>query len=125
MELALKPVARGRALAPAARSSWPSLSAFTLGLAPVLYLALRGGGYDTVVYSEVGLAAWWLVLLGALIGVMPLQRLGRLAWVTGGLLGAFVLWTLIASGWSSSAERTVTEVGRVATYLGFFVLGLC
>src|SRR5437588_1647664 len=114
-----------RAIAATARLDAPALGAFTLGFAPVLYLALRGGGYDTIVYSEVGLAAWWVVLLGALIGVLPLQRFRRLGWATSGLLSAFVLWTLIASGWSASAEQTVTELGRVATYLGFFVLGLC
>jgi O-antigen ligase len=54
-----------------------------------------------------------------------LQRFRRLGWATSGLLSAFVLWTLIATGWSASAEQTVTELGRVATYLGFFVLGLC
>jgi O-antigen ligase len=114
-----------REVAAAARIDGPALGAFTLGFAPVLYLALRGGGYDTIVYSEVGLAAWWIVLLGALVGVMPLQRFRRLAWITTGIFGGFLLWSLLASSWSSSAERTVADVGRLATYVGFFVLGLC
>lgn len=91
----------------------------------MLYLALRGGGYDTIIYSETGLAVWWIVLLGALAGVLPVSRFGRLAWVSTALLGAFALWTGIASGWSSSAEQTIAQLGRVATYLGFFVIGLC
>jgi O-antigen ligase len=91
----------------------------------VLYLALRGGGYDTIVYSEAGLAVWWIVLLGALVGVMPLQRFRRIAWMTTGIFGGFLLWSLLASSWSSSAERTVAEVGRLATYAGFFVVALC
>jgi O-antigen ligase len=124
MELAARPIPRVRAIATAALLDGPALGAFTLGFAPVLYLALRGGGYDTIVYSEVGLAAWWVVLLGALIGLMPLQRFRRLAWVTAGLFSAFVIWTLVASSWSSSAERTVEDVGRLASYAGFFVLGL-
>jgi O-antigen ligase len=125
MELAVRPLPRPRAVAWTAKIDFRSVGAFTLGFAPVLYLALRGGGYDRIVYSEVGLAAWWLVLLGVLVGVLPLARLGRLAWMAAGLLGAFVLWTLIASGWSSSVERTIDEVGRVATYLGLFVLSVC
>lgn len=125
MEVAAQPLSRARAFPWAARIDFRALGAFTLGFAPVLYLALRGGGYDRIVYSEVGLAVWWLVLLGALVGVLPLGRIGVLAWVTAGFLGAFVLWTLIASGWSTSAERTVDEVGRVATYLGLFVLSMC
>jgi hypothetical protein len=120
-----RPLPRAPAIALPAWVDFPALSAFTLGFAPVLYLALRGGGYDPIVYSEVGLVAWWLVLLGAVAGVMPLARFGRLAWVTAGLLGAFVLWTAIASGWSESSERTIDVLGRVATYLGLFVLSLC
>lgn len=102
-----------------------ALSAWTLGFAPVLYLALRGGGYDVIVRSEVGLAAWWIVLLGGLAGILPLSRIGRLGWVCVALLGAFALWTGLATAWSESAERTVTELGRLGTYLGFLVLGLC
>jgi hypothetical protein len=125
VELAAKPLPRGRAVASLGRLDFRAIGAFTLGFAPVVYLALRGGGYDPIVYSEVGLAAWWLVLIGALAGVLPLGRLGRLAWVTAGLLTAFLVWTLIATGWSASAERTIGELGRVGTYLGLFVLSLC
>lgn len=125
MELAARPLSRTRGITADLRFDGRSLGAFTLGVAPVLYLALRGGGYDAIVYSETGLAVWWVVLLGALAGVLPLSRFGRLAWVSGGLFTGFVLWTGIASGWSESAEQTITELGRVATYLGFFVLGLC
>ncbi len=125
MELAARPIVRTRAIAATLRFDGRSLGAFTLGLAPVLYLALRGGGYDTIIYSEAGLAAWWIVLLGALAGVLPLSRFGRLAWVSAGLLAAFTFWTGLASGWSSSAEQTIAQLGRDATYLGFLVLGLC
>lgn len=101
------------------------LAAWTLGFVPVLYLALRGGGYDLVIRSQVGLIAWWVVLLGVVIGLLPLQRLGRLGWVAVGLLGAFALWTGIAAAWSQSAESSVAEFSRVLAYLGFFVLALC
>lgn len=124
MELAARPLPRARAVAATLRFDSRAVGTFTLGLAPVLYLALRGGGYDTVVYSETGLATWWVVLVGVLAGLLPLARLGRIAWVCAGLLVAFAVWTGIAAGWSESAEQTVAQLGRVATYLGFFVLGL-
>ena len=125
MELAAAPASRSRAIAAPLRFDPLALGAWTLGFAPVLYLALRGGGYDQVVYSEVGVAAWWVVLLGLLAGVLPRTRPHRLAWLCMALLGAFALWTGIAGEWSSGVEQTVAELGRVATYLGFFVLALC
>jgi hypothetical protein len=103
----------------------PALAAWTLGFGPVLYLALRGGGYDLVVRSEVGLAAWWIVLVGILVGFLSLRGLDRTAWIAVGLLAAFTVWTGIAMAWTESQERTITEVGRLAAYLGFFVLALC
>jgi hypothetical protein len=124
VELAARALPRARALATVLRADRRALGAWTLGFAPVLYLALRGGGYDVTVYSEVGLAAWWIVLLGVLAGILPLGQIGRLGWACLALLAAFALWTAIATGWSGSAERTVTELGRLATYLGFLVLGV-
>jgi hypothetical protein len=125
MEATAAHVPRAHALASVLRFDRRAIGAWTLGFAPVLYLALRGGGYDTVVYSEVSLAAWWIVLVGAVACVLPLQRLGRLAWVGIGLLTAFAAWTLIGTSWSTDAEQTIAQLGRVASYLGFFVLGLC
>ena len=88
------------------------------------YLALAGGGYDIVVRSELGLLVWWLVLVGLAAALLPRAPLARSAWASIVLLGAFLLWTHLATGWSSSSERTLAEAGRIATYLGVLVLGL-
>jgi O-antigen ligase len=101
----------------------PALAAWTLAFAVVAYLALSNGGYDTIVRSQVGIAVWWIVLLGALAGVLP-ARIGAAGWVAIGLLAAFALWTGLATGWSESSERTVVELGREATYLGVLVLAI-
>ena len=90
----------------------------------IAYLGLRGGGYDTVVRSEVGIAAWWIVLLGAAVGALPLVRLSRGAWIGLGLLAAFALWTGLGITWSESAERSAAELGRVGALLGVFALAL-
>ena len=124
MELAATPIQHSRSLAATLRFDRRALGAWTLGFAPVLYLALRGGGYDLIIRSEVGLAAWWIVVVGVVVGALPLSQVGRLGWVCVGLLTAFAVWTLIASGWSSSTERTLTEVARTVTYLGVFALAL-
>jgi O-antigen ligase len=102
----------------------PGLAGFVLPFALVVYLGLKGGGYDLVIYSEVGIAIWWLVVLGALIGVLPGARISRVGWIGLGLLVAFAIWTGLGIGWSESAERSVAELGRIAAYLGVFVLAL-
>lgn len=104
-------------------TAWPAVAAWTLGFAVVAYLAFSNGGYDTVVRNQVGIALWWLVLLGAIAGLLP-GRLPRAAWVAVGLLAAFVIWTAISTSWSESPERTWGDAGKVATYLSFLILGL-
>lgn len=90
----------------------------------VVYLALSNGGYGIVERSEVGIAVWWIVLVGSLVGALPVAggtRAGRTLFL---LLAAFAAWNALALGWTESAERTATELGRVATYLGVFALAL-
>ncbi|MDQ3678080.1 MAG: O-antigen ligase family protein, partial [Actinomycetota bacterium] len=106
-----------------ARVDPPAIAAWTLAFALVAYLALSNGGYDTVVRSQVGIAVWWIVLLGALAGILP-GRIGGAGWLAIGLLAAFAVWTGLATGWSESAERSTIELGRVATYLGVLVLAI-
>ncbi|MBA3746416.1 MAG: hypothetical protein H0W96_02865, partial [Solirubrobacterales bacterium] len=107
----------------AARVDAPAVAAWTLAFAVVAYLALSNGGYDTVVRSQVGIAVWWIVLLAALAGVLPM-RIGATSWVAIGLLSGFALWIGLATGWSESAERSTIELGRVAAYLGVLVLAI-
>jgi hypothetical protein len=106
-----------------ARLDPPAIAAWTLAFSVVVYLALSNGGYDTIVRSQVGIAVWWIVLLGALAGVLPM-RFGVAGWVAIGLLAGFAAWTGLAATWSESAERTVVELGRVAAYLGVLVLAI-
>lgn len=105
-------------LDPAAAGTW------ILGFALVLYLALQGGGYDSIVRGEVGVAVWWLVLCGVASGALPLPIRNRAAVAMVALLAGFVIWTGLSLGWTASSERTANELARVATYLGFLVLAL-
>ncbi len=91
----------------------------------MLYLALKGGGYDLVIHSQMGIALWWIILCGAATGVLSGVRIGRAGWLALALLCAFVLWTAAGVAWSSSAENSIAEVGRVTAYAAFFVLGIC
>jgi hypothetical protein len=122
--LAPAPTGAATDLARSARDLAPRLIAWLLPFVLVLYLALEGGGYDAIVRSEVGLAAWWAVLLGSLIGVLPRARIGRAGWAMLGILAAFAVWTGLGIGWSESAERSAGELARVASLLGVFALAL-
>jgi hypothetical protein len=100
------------------------LAAWAAPFVLIVYLAFQNGGYDLVVRSQVGIAVWWIVLLGALVGVLPVTRPGRAGWIGLLLLGAFAAWTALSLTWTESHERTMAEAGRVAAYLGIFALAL-
>lgn len=108
----------------ARRIDWGALPAWLLGFGLVVYLGLKGGGYDPLVHDQVGLAVWWVVLAGVLVGALPRQRLGTLAWCALALLAAFAVWTALSLGWTESAERTSADLARVAGYLGVLFLAL-
>lgn len=99
-----------------------ALAAWALAFAAVFYLAMRNGGFGTAVSGQFGLLMWWAVLLIALAGLAP--RLSAWGWVGVGLLLAMAAWTALGIGGSESQERTLAEVGRVATYAGALLLAL-
>jgi Flp pilus assembly protein TadD len=102
----------------------PIVAGYALPFLLVLYLALEGGGYDAIVRGEIGIAAWWLVLLGSAVGALPVARVTPAGWAALGLLLAFGAWTAIGIGGSESSERTVAEVGRIAMLLGVVALAI-
>jgi hypothetical protein len=99
-----------------------SVVGFGLPFLLVIYLAFAGGGYDAVVYGQVGILCWAAILLGTLIGVLPLARPSAAGWWVIGLLAALAVWTAFGLLWTDSSERTVGEMARVASFLGVFVL---
>src|SRR4051812_3882702 len=101
---------------PLGRIDARAIGAWALAFLLVVYLGLRGGGYDPLVRGEIGIAVWWVVLTGVATRVLPLVRLQRSAWVALGLFVAFAVWTALGISWSSSAERSSAELARVATY---------
>jgi hypothetical protein len=102
----------------------PGLVAWLVPFILVLYLAVKTGGYDPVVRGQVGIAAWWIILVGVLAGVLPCGRLNRGSWWGLALLAAFMAWTAVSLSWTESQERTAAEVARVGAYLGVFALAI-
>jgi O-Antigen ligase len=103
---------------------WAAVATWLLCFGLVAYLGLKGGGYDPLVHDQVGIAVWWALLAGVLVGALPRRRPPALAWAALGLLAAFVVWTALSLTWTESVERTATDLARVATYLGVFGLAL-
>lgn len=90
----------------------------------IAYLGFRGGGYEVVVRSEVGLLIWLVIAALGVTGVIPLSTQGRTGRLLLAVFAAFTVWTGLAVIWSESAERSAIEVARVATLLGIFALAL-
>jgi len=115
---------RGALLDDARRVDWGAATIWLLCSGLVVYLGLKGGGYDPLVHDQVGIAIWWIVLAVALVGALPDRRLGTPAWVALALLGAFTLWTGLGLSWTESVERTAADLARVAGYLGVFAFAV-
>jgi len=103
------------------RLDLPALTAWLLPAVLVSYLGIQGGGFDTVLNSQVGIAAWWVLLLVVAFGLAPL-RFGRAGWVTLGLLVAFAAWTTASLAWTQSSERTMGDVSLDLVYVALAVL---
>ncbi|MDX6602261.1 MAG: hypothetical protein QOF13_1463 [Solirubrobacterales bacterium] len=106
------------------RWDWGAVGAWLLPFGLVAFLGLEGGGYDSLVHDQVGIAVWWLILATALAGALPRRRLGKTALASLILLGAFVLWVVLSLIWTDSADRTFVELSRDLTYLGVFAVAL-
>jgi hypothetical protein len=104
------------------RIDWDGVITFALCFGLVAFLGFDGGGYDPLVHSQVGIAIWWVLLLGVAVRALPRLRLPPLALAAIGLFAAFAIWTALSLIWTGSAERTATDLARVLTYLGLFSL---
>ncbi len=55
---------RGRLPAGPAKLEWDAAPTWLLCFGLIVYLGLKGGGFDPLVHDQVGIALWWIVLVG-------------------------------------------------------------
>jgi O-antigen ligase/polysaccharide polymerase Wzy-like membrane protein len=103
---------------------WDALAVWLLIFALVVYLGLKGGGFDPLVHDPVGIGAFWVLLIGVAIGALPRGRVEAPAWSALALLATFLVWTAISLGWTESVELTWGDLARVAGYLAIFALAV-
>jgi hypothetical protein len=90
----------------------------------IVYLGLSDGGYDLLVWAEVGVVLWLLLGLGALVGFLPVKSVYKSGWLVTAALIGLTVWTALGISWAESSERAVTELARTSTYLGVLLLAL-
>ena len=81
---------------------WGAVTTCLLFFVLVAYLGFKGGGFDPLIHDQVGIAVWWIALLGVGIGALPRRRLAVVALVGIALLAAFVAWTALSLTWTES-----------------------
>lgn len=104
--------------------TWSFAWSWLLGFVLVVYLGLSGGGFDPLVSDQVGIAIWWILLLGVAVGALPRRAPGPIALIALGLFAGLVLWTALGLSWSESFEKTATDLARLTTLLGIFALAI-
>jgi O-antigen ligase len=97
-----------------------------LGVAAAVFaLSYANGGYFPTTRSYAGIAAWWLLGVGAAIGLASAwAAIDRLALVSLGLFAAFAVWILISVGWASDAERAFAQFDQVALYVAVLAIAI-
>jgi O-antigen ligase len=95
--------------------------AVTLTVAIIVFLvAYDNGGFGESSRDTLAIVLWWMLILCVALGVWPLARTPLAAWLTGGLLAAFGLWTLLSVLWAANAAGAYGEFTRVMLYVAVF-----
>jgi O-Antigen ligase len=103
---------------------WAAAASWTLCFGLVVLLGLEGGGYDPLVHDQIGIAAWWALLVTVAVGALPRRRPGPAALGALALLTAFAVWICLSLIWTESVERTFVDAARALTYVAVFALVL-
>jgi hypothetical protein len=93
--------------------------------ATVFALLYANGGFAPTTRAYAGIAAWWLLGVGAALGIASARSgVDRLALVALGLFAAFDIWIAISIRWASNAERAFAQFNQVALYVAVLAIAI-
>ena len=97
-----------------------------LGVAAAVFaLSYADGGFAPTTRAYAGMAAWWLLGVGAAFGIASAwSSIDRLAVIAVGLFAGFAVWTLISVRWAADAERAFAQFNQVALYVAVFAIAI-
>lgn len=101
-------------------------AAVGIGLAATVFaLSYADGGFAPTTRAYAGIAAWWLLGVGAAVGIASARSgINRLAAVALGLLAAFAVWILISVSWAADAEGAFAQFNQVALYVAVLAIAI-
>lgn len=101
-------------------------AAVGIGIAAAVFaLSYSNGGFAPTTRSYAGIAAWWLLGVGAAVGIASAWAgVGRLAIAAVGLLSAFAIWILLSVNWASDVERAFEQFNQVSLYVAVFAIAI-
>src|SRR5215471_9843534 len=97
-----------------------------IGIAAAIFaLSYADGGFAPTTRSYAGIAAWWLLGVGAAVGIASARAgINRFAVVALGLLAAFAVWILISVNWASDAQRAFEQFNQVSLYVAVLAIAI-
>jgi hypothetical protein len=88
----------------------------------LLAVAVRGGSYDDVARGEAFFTVWWVLGIGAVLGVLPRALPSRSAWLAVCGLVTLAAWMALGATWSESVGRTLHEASRTLGFAGILLV---
>jgi len=91
----------------------------------VFALSYANGGFAPTTRAYAGVAAWWLLGVGAALGLASARAgIDRVALAALGLFAAFAVWILISIRWAPDAERAFAQFNQVALYVAVLAIAI-
>ena len=101
-------------------------SAVGIGIAATVFaLSYADGGFAPTTRAYAGIAAWWLLGVGAAFGIASARSgIDRLAGASLGLFSAFAVWILVSVAWATDAARAFAQFNQVALYVAVLLIAI-